>query len=500
MPSRLFLGIDVGTQGTKGLVVDGDRGVVVARAARGYDLLPGLPAGAAEQHPQTWLDAIVAVVAELRESSAVDSQRIAAIGVSGQQHGLVVLDDGDRVVRPAKLWCDTATAAEASELSHRLGRAVPCGFTAPKILWLARHEPDNWRRTRSVLLPHDYVNFWLTGEKTMEAGDASGTGFFDPERRCFDVDAMEAIDDSLITKLPPLLDPGDPAGRLCRVAAEVLGLPSGIPVAAGGGDNMMSALGSGATRRGVVVISLGTSGTVFAFSERPILDPRGEIAGFCDSTGGWLPLLCVMNVTGVTEEIRAAFAPTEDLASLTRAAEAVPAGANGLLLLPYLQGERVPDLPRATGALLGMRPGTVRPGHLFRAALEGTSLSLAVGVERLQELGVATSDIRLVGGGARNPLWRRILADVLQKPLSLLGEPDSAALGAAIAAVWTVRRLAGEAVDAASVAEPFVRTDPDVVAPNSEHAGLYADMRDRLKDATERIFGDVGGVGSDPSC
>ncbi len=497
MTSPLFLGIDVGTQGAKGLVVDGERGVVVARAACGYDLIPGLLAGAAEQHPQTWLDAIVTVVAELRESSEVDPKRITGIGVSGQQHGLVVLDDADRVIRPAKLWCDTETAPEASELSRRLGRAMPCGFTAPKILWLARHEPDNWRRTRSVLLPHDYVNFWLTGEKTMEAGDASGTGFFDPEMRRFDVEAMEAIDGGLITKLPPLLEPGEPAGRLCRDAAEALGLPSGVPVASGGGDNMMSALGSGATRSGVVVISLGTSGTVFAFSERPILDPRGAIAAFCDSTGGWLPLLCVMNVTGVTEEVRAAFAPTEDLASLTRAAEAVPAGADGLLLLPYLQGERVPDLPHATGTLLGVRPGTIRRGHLFRAALEGTSLSLAVGVERLDELGVAASDVRLVGGGARNPLWCRILTDVLQKPVSLLCEPDSAALGAAIAAAWTVRRLAGEAVDAASVAEPFVRIEPDVVEPNPEHAGLYVGMRDRLKDATERIF---GGVGSAPTC
>lgn len=497
MTLPLFLGLDVGTQGTKGIVVDGERGVVVARAACGYDLIPGLPAGAAEQHPQTWLDAIAAVVAELRESSEVDPRRIGGIGVSGQQHGLVVLDDADRVLRPAKLWCDTATAPEAADLSRRLGRAVPCGFTAPKILWLARHEPENWRRTRSVLLPHDYVNFWLTGEKTMEAGDASGTGFFDPVMRRFDAAAMAAIDGGLSAKLPALADAGAAAGYLRPAAAETLGLAPGIPVAAGGGDNMMSALGSGATCSGVVVISLGTSGTVFAFSERPVVDPRGEIAGFCDSTGGWLPLLCVMNVTGVTEEIRASFAPTENLASLTRAAESVPAGADGLLLLPYLQGERVPDLPHATGALLGMRPGTIRPGHLFRAALEGTSLSLAVGVERLEELGVATGDVRLVGGGARNPLWCRILTDVLQKPVSLLCEADSAALGAAIAAVWTVRRLAGDAVDAASVAKPFVRIERDVVAPNPKHAGLYAGMRGRLKDATERIFGGIAGA---PAC
>lgn len=485
----LFLGIDVGTQGTKGVVIDAAEAAIVARAGCAYDLLPGLPAGAAEQHPETWFEAVETVVGALVAAPGVDARRIAGIGVSGQQHGLVALDGDDRVVRPAKLWCDTTTAAEAEELSRLLGRPVPCGFTAPKVSWLARHEPENWRRTRAVLLPHDYVNFRLTGAKTMEAGDASGTGFFDPVARRFDAAAVVATARDLDAKLPPLLAPGVPAGRLQPAVARQLGLPAEIPVAAGGGDNMMSALGSGAARPGVAVISLGTSGTVFACSERPVVDPDGEIAAFCDSTGAWLPLLCVMNMTGVTEEVRAAFAATHDLETLTREAAAVPAGAEGLLWLPYLQGERVPDLPHATGVVAGLRPGGLRPGRLFRAALEGTSLSLARGVGRLDQLGVACDAVHVVGGGARNPLWRRILADVLQRPVALLAEPESAALGAAIAAAWTARRLDGERVAASEVAAPFVRGEGVPTAPDPALAGLYADMGQRLRDLTEKIFG-----------
>ena len=449
----------------------------------------GLASAAAEQDPQTWVKAVRGVAAELLSASGVDRARVRGVGVSGQQHGLVVLDAEDQVVRPAKLWCDTTTAEETQELSKDLGRAVPTGFTAPKILWMKRHEPELWDRVRSVLLPHDYINFRLTGGKTMEAGDASGTGFFDPVTRTFDSRAAERIDPRLVEMLPPILSPGSPAGVLSAEGAALLGLNEGILVAAGGGDNMMSAIGSGATSPGVVVVSLGTSGTAFTYSDRPVIDPEGLIAPFCDSTGGWLPLLCVMNMTGVTEEVQAAFeGQGENLEALTRAAARVPPGSDGLLFLPFLQGERVPNLPEATGALTGIRPGLLRRGHLFRAALEGTSLSLGLGMERMEKLGIAVDSVRLVGGGSRNPLWREILADVLEVPVARLAEPESAALGAALQALWTVRREAGDDVSADAVAVPFVRTEGEVISPDPARSRVYRNARSRFHELTQRVF------------
>lgn len=483
--AALFLGLDVGTQGTKGVVVDVAKGRVVARASESYELLPGLPPGAAEQHPATWWQAVRAVVARLR--TEVDVARLAGLGVSGQQHGFVPLDAAGEVIRPAKLWCDTATADEAEELSQAWRRRVPTGFTASKILWLKRHEPEHFARLRTVLLPHDWIDLRLTGRATMEAGDASGTGFFDPIAREFRRDELESIDPALPEMLPPLLAPGEPAGRLTPEAAAELGLPAGLLVAPGGGDNMLSAIGSGATRPGVVVVSLGTSGTVFTYSTTPVLDPEGLIAPFCDSTGGWLPLLCVMNVTGVTEEVRAAFAAGgaagASLERLTQEAEAVPPGCGGVLFIPYLQGERVPDLPHATGSLFGLRHGSLRPGVLFRAALEGTSLNLAWGVDRLRALGVRVDSVRLVGGGAQNPLWRRILADVLDAPVQLLAEPESAALGAALQAAWCARRLHDPAASADELASAFVRPAGAPVLPDAARAARYREIGARFRAA-----------------
>lgn len=482
-PGPLFLGFDVGTQGTKALVADVQRGEVVARASRSYGLLPGLPPGHLEQDPQTWLDAVAATARDVL--AAVDPARIAGLAVSGQQHGCVVLDGDGHVVRPAKLWCDTATAAEARELSVRLGRAVPTGFTASKLMWLARREPAAWAAVRRVLLPHDFVNLRLTGVASMECGDASGTGFFDPVERRFDRIAAHAIDARLAAMLPPLRAPGELAGRLSEAGAALLGLPAGLPVGPGGGDNMMAAIGSGATRAGVVVVSLGTSGTIFTRTGAPVVDPQGLIAPFCSSDGGWLPLLCVMNLTGVTEEVKALTGRSHD--ELTSLASAVPIGCDGLLWLPFLAGERVPDLPDATGTLLGLRPGLLRPGHLYRAAIEGTSCNLAAGLDRLRALGVAVDEVRLVGGAAKNPLWRQVLASLFGVPIRPLLEAEAGALGAALQAAWAVRRAAGDpAVTTDDIVRPFVRMGEPVL-PEPRQRPAVAALRARFAAEVERL-------------
>ena len=468
----LFLGFDVGTQSTKALVVDPATCSTVARAQHPHTFVEGLPPGHIEQQPEQWMDAVAATAREVLQH--VDRARIAGIGVSGQQHGAVVLDAAGAVVRPAKLWCDTATVAEARELARRTGRPMPTGFTASKLLWLARHEPRQWAAVHRVLLPHDFVNLRLSGEYSMEFGDASGTGFFDPKHRSFDEAAMVAIDPRLPAMLPPLRAIGALAGRLSAAAAERTGLPAGIPIAPGGGDNMMSAIGSGATKAGVVVVSLGTSGTIFTRTPRSVVDPKGCVAPFCSSDGAWLPLLCVMNLTGITEEVKALTGLGHE--ALSALAAQVQPGCSGLLWLPFLLGERVPDLPQATGTLLGLRPGLLRPGHLYRAALEGTSLNLGAGLDRMRALGLRVAEVRVVGGAAQNALWRQILANVFDVPVRPLLEAESAALGAALQAAWCVRRLAGEKnLGTDAVAAPFVRlgaeTRPDA-ALRSQHVSL----------------------------
>lgn len=485
--SWLTIGLDVGTQSTKGIVLDASRsgaGAIVARASASYELLPGLPPGAAEQHPHTWRDAVKTVLGQLL--AKIDVTRIHGIGVSGQQHGLVVLDENDAVIRPAKLWCDTTTAAESQAISERAGRSVPPGFTLPKLLWMKRHELENFARIRSVLLPHDYVNFLFTGKKFMEAGDASGSGAFLPDERALDRELLAWVDGRAPGFFPELVPADSIPGRVTRAAAAYFGLPEGIPVSPGGGDNMMSAIGSGATREGATVLSLGTSGTAFAYSSRPVVDPRGDIAAFCDSTGAYLPLLCTMNVTGVTEEVRHSFGLGHD--EITALASKVPAGSGGLLLLPYLTGERVPNLPNATGTLLGLRPGLLTPGHFFRAAIEGTSLGLASGIERMKELGLTPSAVSVVGGGAKNALWRQILADIIGVPVTPLAEPESAALGAAIQALWIARRGKGELVTADHVARPFIVTGGEPALPNAENHATYRSILARFASETARLY------------
>jgi xylulokinase len=484
---ELYLGFDVGTQGTKALLVDAESKRVVARASRSYGLIEGLPAGAAEQHPDTWIEAVRDACARLFEDRHAERARVAGIGVSGQQHGLVVLDGDGRAVRAAKLWCDTSTAAEARELTQVLGRHVPTGFTASKVAWLARNEPRHWSRVAHVMLPHDYVNFRLSGRVFTDAGDASGTGYFDPRERRYDAAACTVIDARLFERLPPILGERSIGGELSADGARLLGLKAGVPIAAGSGDNMLSAFGSGCTRDGVAVLSLGTSATVFARSRTSVDDRSGAVAPFCDATGAWLPLLCVMNATGVAEEVRRAFACDHSL--LEREASLVPPGCGGVTWLPYLHGERVPDLPGATGTIAGLRPQSLERGLLYRAALEGVAFNLSWGVERMRAAGVEIASARVVGGAAENDLWCGILADVLELPLVRLEETESAALGAALQALWAVRSARGERIDADEIASAFVRRRGAPFEPAAEASAMYGDARSRFRDLVRALHG-----------
>src|SRR3984957_17979421 len=336
----LYIGVDSGTQSVKAVVLDLETGAVVAESRQPHHMIPGLPAGHMEQHPQEWVVAMEAALGEVAQR--IDRARVSGIGVSGQQHGFVPLDEKGDVIRPAKLWCDTSTAPECEILTRKLGGAKAVirqtglpflpGYTAPKVLWLKRREPANFRRLRHILLPHDYLNLHLTGRYFMEFGDASGSGFLDVRKRAWSQAAMDAVDPRVAGCLPALSASHEPCGTLRPEIAARYGFPASTIVSAGGGDNMMGAIGTGNVVPGAVTASFGTSGTIYAFSRKPVVDPAGEIAAFCSSTGGWLPLLCTMNVTGVTEQVRSLFGWS--LADLEKAAAGVPAGADGLTLLP----------------------------------------------------------------------------------------------------------------------------------------------------------------------
>jgi xylulokinase len=442
----LFIGIDSGTQSTKAVALDLDARRVVAQAHAPHTLIPGLPAGHIEQDPAEWLQALDSVLREL--AGKIDVRRIRGLGVSGQQHGLVPLDAEGEVIRPAKLWCDTSSTEECALLTRKLGgpkavirqAGLPFlpGYTAPKILWLKRHEPRNYRRLRQVLLPHDYLNFHLTGHYRMECGDASGTALLDVRRRVWSAPVIKAIDPALAGWLPELIDSAAAAGTLRPELAERYGFPPGVIISAGGGDNMMGAIGTGNVTPGVVTASFGTSGTIYAHSEGPIIDPRGEIAAFCSSTGGWLPLVCTMNVTAVVDQVRNLFG--YDYPALDAAVAATPAGADGLVLLPYLTGERTPNVPDGAGVLFGLTHRSLSPGHLGRAALEGVTLGMNYGLQRLRALGLDPKEIRLTGGGAKSAVWRQLMADIFATPVVAMAVDEGAALGAALQAAWCRRR------------------------------------------------------------
>jgi xylulokinase len=476
----LYVGVDSGTQSVKAIALDLETGRVVAEARAPHHLIAGLPAGHMEQHPQEWVSAMDAAIKEV--ASKIDRSRVRGIGVSGQQHGFVPLDEKGSVIRPAKLWCDTSTSAECSLLTRKLGGPAAVirrtglpflpGYTAPKVLWLKRHEPANFKRLRHILLPHDFLNFHLTGNFFMEFGDASGTGFLDIRKRVWSKAAMDAVDGRVSACLPALSASHEPCGILHPEIAERYGFPAGTIVSAGGGDNMMGAIGTGNVVPGAVTASFGTSGTIYAFSRKPVIDPTGEIAAFCSSTGGWLPLLCTMNVTGVTEQVRALFG--WELADLERAAAATPAGSGGLTLLPYLDGERTPNLPKGTGVYFGLNRRTLDKGHLARAAIEGATLGMNYGLRRLSALGVKAREIRLTGGGARSAVWRQIAADIFGVPVVAMAQDESAALGGALQAAWCNSKGRGSGAALAELCSRSVSLDESTrCIPDRKNAALY---------------------------
>ena len=494
----LYIGIDCGTQGTKGIVLDREAGVTIATARASHKMIEGLPAGHSEQLPSDWTSALDQILAELL--AKVDRNLVQAIGISGQQHGFVPLDAKGEVIRPAKLWNDTSTFEECEILTKKLGgekavlrktglRFLP-GFTAPKILWLKRHEPKNFKRLAHVLLPHDYLNWYLTGNYVMEHGDASGTALLDVRRRIWSKEAVSAIDPKLGNALPAFIAGHEPAGKIRPEVAQRFGLNPDVLVSAGGGDNMMGAIGTGNVAPGIVSASFGTSGTIYAYSRKPVIDPAGEIAAFCDSTGFWMPLLCTMNVTTATEMMRGLL--NQDLRQYDASVLATPPGADGLVLLPYFEGERTPSVPNGTGTLFGLNKQTFTPGHMLRAAMEGATMGMNYGLQRLRALGIKPKEIRVTGGGMKTPVWRQIAADVFGVSVVAMKEDEGAALGGALQAAWCVDRTAGLKTTLASLTQRIVAVEETSrCQPNPKAHATYKKLQaiqDKLSTTLRPVF------------
>ncbi|MCB1005138.1 MAG: xylulokinase [Acidimicrobiales bacterium] len=480
----LVAGVDSSTSGCKVQCHDADSGEVVAS---GFAPHPPTTPPRSEQDPAAWWTAFMAAA---DEADLFGANRPAAISIAGQQHGLVALDDAGEVLRPAKLWNDTETAADAGWLVGQLdgpaawaaatGSVPVASFTISKLSWLHRKEPEHFERLAHVLLPHDWLTYKLTGAMVTDRGDASGTGYWSPAEGRYRTDLLRVVDDApgddgWLARLPKVLGPAEAAGPLFRGAAEVLGLRGEPLVAAGTGDNMAAALGMG-LEAGDVALSLGTSGTVYAVSEQPTSDASGAVAGFADATGRFLPLVCTLNATGVTDDIGRLFGLDAD--ALSDLALSTPAGSGGVVMVPFFNGERTPNRPDATGTVAGLRHGTSK-AHLARAAYEEVVCSLLEGLDALVSAGVDAASGRtlLVGGGARSRAYRHVLATLSGRAVTVPAAGELVATGACVQAAATLQGADPVAVAAAwGLGDgPVVEPDPGVDATTIRAA--YAEAR-----------------------
>ena len=485
-----ILGIDTSTTATKAVLVDESGAVVgIGSAEYGFDAPQPLWS---EQEPGLWWDGTVGAIRSVLASTGVDAGSIAAIGLTGQMHGLVLLDDADRVLRPAILWNDQRTAHACEEIREAVGAErlieitgndAVTGLTAPKLVWVRDHEPEVWRRSAHVLLPKDYVRLELTGEHALDKADGAGTLLFDLAARDWSGEVLEAL---RIPRewLPPTHEGPAVTGAVTARAAAATGLRAGTPVVAGGGDQSANGVGVGATSPGTVALSLGTSGVVFAATDAPLREARGRLNAFCHAIPGRWHLMSVMlSAAGSLRWFRDTLAPGEPFDDLVATAAIVPAGSEGLSFLPYLSGERSPHPdPLARGAFVGLNLGHGR-AHLLRAVLEGVAFGLRDGLELMIGAGMpAPSQIRASGGGIASPVWRQIIADVLDTELATVNTTEGAAYGAALlateAAGWfgSVEAAAAALVKATPVASP----GPDAPRYREAHA-TYRELYPALR-------------------
>jgi xylulokinase len=487
-----YLGIDSSTTATKALLMDADGSVVaVGRSTYGFDTPRPLWA---EQSPELWWDATKDSLAAALDMAGVAATEIAAIALTGQMHGLVLLDEAGEVLRPAILWNDQRTEAECDEIRSSVGRQrlieitgndALAGFTAPKILWVRNHEPDVLERATTMLLPKDYVRYRLTGTRAVDKAGGSGTLLFDLAARDWSREVTETLGIPM-SLLPPTYEGTEITGVVSEEAAAVTGLRRGTPVMAGGGDQAANGVGVGAIRPGIAAVSLGTSGVVFAATQTPVRESEGRLHAFCHAVPDMWHLMGVMlSAAGSYRWFKDAFAHDRSYEAVNDAAAEVAPGSNGLVFLPYLSGERTPHPdPEARGAFVGL---TVRHelGHLARSVMEGVAFGLRDSA-RLMESEMRVDEVRVSGGGAASEVWLQILADVFGQPLHVVDQPEAPALGAAMLAATgdgafnSVAEAASAAVLLGDTYEPTAHAEA-YSEPYSVYRNLYPILQDSFR-------------------
>ncbi len=492
----LFLGIDVGTTGTKALLIDSRGGVKATATATHPSLMP--KPGWSEQRPADWWDSACRATQAVRRKAKAKGDAVAGVGLSGQMHGSVFLDEKRRVLRNALLWNDQRTGAECAEIEQRAGGRAELirlvrnialtGYTAPKVLWLRNHQPKLFARIRHVLLPKDYVNFRLTGVLSAEVSDASGTLLFDVAARRWSTELMSRLDLDPAW-FPPTVESCQVIGAVTKTAAAASGLKPGTPVVAGAGDQAASAVGTGIVEPGLLSATMGTSGVVFAHSDVPVPNDAGLLQSFCHAVpGAWCVFGCMLAAGGSLQWAREVFyadklAAARDAIYAKMIAEAAASPADeSLLFHPYLTGERCPYAhPHARGAFIGLTRSHAR-GALVRAVVEGITLNMGRQIELMRSLGVQIREVRLAGGGARNEWWRQLQADVYGCKCVALRSEEGSAMGAALLAA--VGAGAFKTVPAASRAAAQVRARYRPSAARRRH---YAVLADRMRQTYETL-------------
>lgn len=509
----VYLGIDIGTSGTKTLAMQAD-GKILAQTTVTYPLHSPRP-GWSEQNPDDWWHAAIASVQRVMTQGHLKPGEIRGIGLSGQMHGSVFLDKAHKVIRPALLWNDQRTAAECAEIEEAAGGrkkliqlvANPAltGFTAPKILWLRNHEPKHFAKCVQVLLPKDYVRFRLTGEFATEVSDASGTLLLDVKKRDWSTKLLGLLDlDRAL--LPQVYESEEVSGKLSDTAAQALGLYPGVPVVGGGGDQAASAIGNGIVKGGVVSATMGTSGVVFAHSEQVQIDPEGRVHTFCHAVRDkWHVMGCVLsaggslqwyrNTLGQLEVAEAQRTRSEPYELLTRQAAEAPAGCEGLYFLPYLTGERTPHAdPYARGAWIGLSLRHGRP-HLVRSVMEGATYAMRDCLEIIQGMKIPVKEIRLSGGGARSPFWRQMQADIYGQPVSTINAEEGPAYGVALLAAAGTGEYKGVVEACKATIRVVSETKPDADTKKRynrfypQYGALYRSLKGNFATIADLVGG-----------
>ncbi|MBE6841733.1 MAG: xylulokinase [Ruminococcus sp.] len=503
---KYAIGVDIGTSGTKSVLFD-EKGTVIASASQEYPLYQEKN-GYAEQEPSDWYNASINTIKKIISESGVSADDICGVGISGQMHGLVMLDENNEVIRKSIIWCDQRTAKECEEITEKVGKerlieitANPAltGFTASKILWVRNNEPDNYKKCRHILLPKDYVRFMLTGEYATDVSDASGMQLLDVPNRCWSDEVLEKldIDKSLLAKV---YESCEITGNITSKAAELTGLKEGTPVVGGAGDNAAAAVGTGIVSDGKAFTTIGTSGVVFAHTSEIQIDPKGRVHTFCCAVPGCWHIMGVTQAACLSLKwFRDNFCDTEmreanekgvsEYFIMDNEAEKIAIGSDKLLYLPYLMGERTPHLdPDIRGTFFGISAMHTK-AHFIRAVMEGVAYSLRDCKNIISEMGTEISDMMACGGGGTSPLWRSMLADLYDCPVKTVSCKEGPALGVAILAfVGTgVYDTVEHACDAMIKTDKVQEPDADASAQYEKYYQLYRKIYYSIKDDCKEL-------------